>query len=988
MFYGIIKHGDRMHALGIDAGSTTIKFVLIDNDDNIIYKKYERHNSKIIYTILKMLKHLEKKYGNIDLKLALTGSAALGFAKNMEIEFIQEVYSTSKVVSKYYANTDVVIELGGEDAKILFLGGNLELRMNGTCAGGTGSFIDQMAVLLNVSLKELDELANNYNKIYPIASRCGVFAKSDIQPLLNQGASKSDLAASVMQAVVDQTIVGLAQGRKIEGNVLFLGGPLTYNKSLKKRFIETLALSKQQVVKCDISLFLVALGSALFAKESKTKYQIQDLISLFTNFENNSFNTPNKPLFESEKDLVNFRKRHQKNEVGILNAKNFKGNVYIGIDAGSTTTKIVAINEDNEIVFNYYSGNKGNPLELIKNVLIDFYKQNECAIIKGSVVTGYGEELIKNAFKIDKGIVETMAHFKAASHFNKNVDFIIDIGGQDIKCFKIKNNSIDTIMLNEACSSGCGSFLSTLAEALGYNLQDFCEMALTSKRPVDLGSRCTVFMNSSIKQAQKEGATPSDIAAGLSISIVKNALYKVIRTVDATKIGNDIVVQGGTFLNDAVLRSFEVETKTEVIRPNIAGLMGAYGAALYAKTIEGDKSDIISLSELELFTNTSRVTNCNLCTSKCSLTINNFGSERKFISGNRCERPLGYKRNMEIPDIYKIKYEKLREYQTSSNSGINIGIPLVLNMFEFLPFWYGVFNYLGCNITLSDESSNHLYKKGYDTISSDTICYPAKLAHGHIESLITKKIKHIFYPCMGYNSNEQQGDNYYNCPVVAYYPEVLEKNMNSIKKIKFLKPYLNINNKKNLINGIYNELKPFMRVNKLQIRRGVEAGFKEYAGYKEFIMSETNNIIDYSKRNNLDIIMLVGRPYHIDPEINHGINKLITGYGYSIISEDGVLRNKEKLDINVLNQWTFQSRLFNAAKFITKEENIHLVQLVSFGCGIDAVTTDEVSSIIEENNKLYTSLKIDEINNLGANKIRLRSLFSKLEEDKKWLKTK
>ena len=969
------------YSLGIDAGSTTVKFVLLDSNNKIVYKEYKIHSSRVIEVIGDMFKRMYKKMGNIDVKIAFTGSASLGFSKALKIDFIQEVYSTNRIVSELYPKTDVVIELGGEDAKILFLGDNFELRMNGTCAGGTGSFISQMAVLLDVDVSKLDDMALSYKKIYPIASRCGVFAKSDVQPLLNQGANKNDIAASIMQAVVDQTIVGLAQGRAIKGNILFLGGPLHYNKSLKNRFIETLKLEHQQVVKCNVELFLVALGAATYASGTKKKYSLEKLMDMFKNVVNDSFTTANAPLFESKEDMNDFFERHENNNVKISNKSNYKGDVYLGIDAGSTTIKVVAINEADEIVYNYYSSNKGNPLDLLKIILTEFYETNPNARILSSVVTGYGEELIKNAFQIDVGIVETMAHYKAAKHFNPNVDFIIDIGGQDIKCFKIKNDAIDSIMLNEACSSGCGSFISTLASSMGYPLEEFCKMALRSKKPVDLGSRCTVFMNSSIKQAQKEGASADDIAAGLSISIVKNALYKVIRTNDAKNIGKNIVVQGGTFLNDAVLRSFELETGANVVRPNIAGLMGAYGAALIAKEHVLDKSTILDLEELNKFSHTSISTNCKMCTSKCPLTINTFGENRKFISGNRCERPLGYKVDMEIPDIYKIKYQKIRSYEIANNDGPEIGIPLILNMFELLPLWYGIFKYLGFNIRISDESNTELYKSGYDTIPSDTICYPAKLSHGHIESLIKSGVKYIFYPAMGYNVNEHMSDNFYNCPVVAYYPEILEKNMPRIKKVEFIKPYLNVNDEKNLQTVLYKELNKIQKISKGKIKKAIIEGFKAYNEYKEFVRTEVINIVNYSREHDIKMILLAGRPYHIDPEINHGLNKLITGFGYSIISEDGFLPARDKIALNVLNQWTFQARLFRAAKSILKEDDINFVQLVSFGCGIDAITTDEISEILEKHNKLYTSLKIDEINNLGASKIRLRSLFSKIESD-------
>ena len=972
-----------IYSLGIDVGSTTVKTVIIDEKKNIIYSEYQRHFSKVRETVKTQLEAVQEKYPNDTFKICMTGSAGLGLATGAEIPFVQEVNSAFIAVKERIPDADAVIELGGEDAKIIFLTGGVEQRMNGSCAGGTGAFIDQMATLLGVTVTEMDNMSLCAQKVYPIASRCGVFAKSDIQPLLNQGAKREDICASIFQAVVDQTVSGLAQGRIIEGKVLFLGGPLSFLKGLRKAFIDTLGLKEgETAVFPEEAPVFVALGCALFAFNSHDDFTIKSVIKKIENAKTGNGIVTGQPLFNSKAEYEEFILRHKKCDLEYADLHTYKGNAYLGIDAGSTTTKLILITEDCRILYQHYSSNKGQPLDRIADKLKKIYSEMNPEIkIAGSAVTGYGEDLIKAGLSIDFGIVETVAHFKAASYFCPEVDFIIDIGGQDIKCFKIKNHSIDSIMLNEACSSGCGSFIQTFALALGYDIADFASLGLFAENPVDLGSRCTVFMNSSVKQAQKDGATVEDISAGLSSSIIKNAVYKVIRAKSPEELGKNIVVQGGTFLNDAVLRAFEMEMGRNVIRPAISGLMGAFGAALYAKEKTNGSSSTISKELLENFSYTSKSAQCGGCTAKCGLNIITFADGRKFISGNRCERGAGKAISSENESLYDFKYNLLLSMfeQHVENPKAKVGLPLALNFYELIPFWKTLFNELGFETIISDESSRDIYYLGQHTIPSDTVCYPAKLTHGHIESLLNKNVDSIFYPCMSYNIDEGESDNHFNCPVVAYYPELLIANNPRLNSDNFIYPYMDLNREKNVTSVMYEILKKY-GIKKPQVKQAVKKSYEKLADYRNEIFNRGNQIISKARENGQKIIVLSGRPYHIDKEINHGIQKLITSLGMAVVSEDAVFQYGHYPNPGVLNQWSYHARLYRAAQYVTTQPDMQLVQLVSFGCGIDAITTDEVREILESKGKLYTQLKIDEINNLGAAKIRLRSLVAAMED--------
>ena len=976
---------DKIYNLGIDVGSTTVKTVILD-DDEIIYNKYERHFSKVKETVAEQLKIIRDKFKGEKFKIAITGSAGLGIANTSGIEFVQEVYSAFVAVNKSYPDTDVVVELGGEDAKIIFLTGGEEQRINGSCAGRTGAFIDQMATLLGVTPDELNELSLKAEKIYPIASRCGVFAKSDIQPLLNQGAKKEDIAASIYQAVVDQTVSGLAQGRKIEGKVLFLGGPLSFLSGLRKAFVTTLKLDNENAVFPELAPCFMAYGSAIQAGQIAEPMTIDEALERILNAKTADNIVVGEPLFNSKEEYHDFVERHKKSDLKYEDINTYEGDAYLGIDAGSTTTKLVLITPDGKLLYNHYCSNKGQPLDIITEKIKEIYKLSDDRInIVSSAVTGYGEDLIKAGLGIDYGIVETVAHFKAAAHFCPDVDFIIDIGGQDIKCFKIKNNAIDSIMLNEACSSGCGSFIQTFAQAMGYEIADFANLGLFAKAPVELGSRCTVFMNSSVKQAQKDGASVEDISAGLSSSIIKNAIYKVIRAKSPEELGKNIVVQGGTFLNDAVLRSFELEMGRNVTRPAIAGLMGAFGCALYAKEkakADGKKkSNIISSDEIESFSYTQTSAQCGRCGANCNLTIIRFSDGHRFISGNRCEKGAGIKTENLPLNMFEHKYDIIRYYENikPENPIAKVGIPLVLSFYDMLPFFHTMFTALGFEVVLSEESTRETYYKGQQTIPSDTVCYPAKLAHGHIESLLEKGVDFIFYPCMSYNVDEGGSDNHYNCPVVAYYPELLKANMPVLNDDNFITPYVDINKKNHTAKAVSRALKKY-GITKSMVYDVLDKAYSNEVRYRRGIETKAKEIIADARSKGQKIIVLAGRPYHIDPEINHGIHKLITSLGLAVITEDSVSNLIDVPPLDVLNQWTYHSRLYRAAEYVSTQPDMQLVQLVSFGCGIDAVTTDEVRAILEENGKLYTQLKIDEINNLGAAKIRMRSLVASLEE--------
>lgn len=968
-----------MLKLGLDIGSTTIKCVVLDEENKIIYSTYERHYSQITEKIAEILATVRSKVKGVEnAAVALSGSAGMGVAESSNIDFVQEVYATRVATNTFIPGTDVVIELGGEDAKILFLTNGLEVRMNGTCAGGTGAFIDQMATLLNVPLEDLDELAKQYEKTYTIASRCGVFAKTDIQPLLNQGARKSDIAESIFNAVVSQTVAGLAQGREIEGQVVYLGGPLTFMSELRNCFDRTL---NTKGICPENSLYFVACGAALCAEKPIDFDKVIEEVKNYRGSGNFAFNPP---LFKDEEDYKKFSDRHAKATVLQKELKGYKGKAYVGMDAGSTTVKGVVLNDDGELLYSKYLPSKGNPVEIIKGFLEEVYAINPEINIVSSAVTGYGEEIIKNAFDVDYGIVETIAHFTAAKYFMPDVEFIIDIGGQDIKCFKIHNGAIDNIFLNEACSSGCGSFLQTFANALGYEIADFAKLGLFAKRPVDLGSRCTVFMNSSVKQAQKDGATIEDISAGLSLSVVKNALYKVIRASSPDELGKRVVVQGGTFLNDAVLRAFEQEMGVEVVRPNIAGLMGAYGAALYSKNKSkgNGKSKLANKETLKNFVHDIKVTNCGMCSNNCRLTINSFGGGRRFIAGNRCERPITKKSQSNELNMYALKLKLLEEYKPVEGLRGKLGMPMALNMFEMYPFWYRFFTELKFEVFHSPFSTRKIYQRGQQTIPSDTICFPAKLVHGHIQTLIDEGAETIFYPCMSYNFDEHLGDNHYNCPVVAYYPEVINNNMKDVQKICFIKEYFGVHMPKHFPQKAYEALsKYFPDLTLNEVRKAAKLAYDEQDKYRKKVIAKGNEIIEKAEKEGKKIMVLAGRPYHVDPEINHGIDKLISSFNVAIVSEDVVSPRVEKFHTNVLNQWTYHSRLYAAAKYVTTRKDMELIQLVSFGCGVDAITTDEVREILEKEGKIYTQIKIDEITNLGAVKIRIRSLLAAIDND-------
>lgn len=967
--------------IGLDIGSTTIKCVVIDEHNQIVYTTYERHYSQIAEKAAELLSFLQQDIlGSSRASIMISGSAGMGLADRLSIPFIQEVYATRVATKTLVPDCDVVIELGGEDAKILFFNQGLEVRMNGSCAGGTGAFIDQMASLLNIPIEQFDALARQAQRTYTIASRCGVFAKSDIQPLLNQGAHKADIASSILQAVVNQTITGLAQGRPITGNAVYLGGPLTFMSSLRHHFDATLNLKGT----CpQNSLLFVAMGAALCATGEMDLTTVVEGLRKEKVFDGVSYLDP---LFRTQQEWDAFSARHAQNTVETVPYDPARPVSYLGIDAGSTTIKVVLLNDKKQIVFSHYTNNEGSPTQVILDTLKRVYEQFPGIEIQGSAVTGYGEHLIEHAFSVDYGIVETVAHLTAAQYFCPEVDFVIDIGGQDIKCFRIRNGSVDSIYLNEACSSGCGSFLQTFASSLSTDIEQFSKEGLFASYPVDLGSRCTVFMNSSVKQAQKEGIGRPDISAGLAISVVKNALYKVIRTTSTEALGRKIVVQGGTFHNDAVLRAFERELGREVIRPTISGLMGAYGAALYASHRHLESSTLLSYSELELFSHIVKHVTCNLCTNACRLTVNTFASGEKYISGNRCSRPLKGIQGKKEMNLVAWKLDQLRKldlFDTSKVDRHTIGIPLGLNNYELIYFWKPFFETFGLQILLSPLSTRRLYLSGQASVTSDTLCFPAKLMHGHIQSLLDAGVSRIFYPVMSYNIDDHQSDNRFNCPVVAYYPETLNASMDELKEIDFIRPPIDLERIGKYPKKMLRELKKYFPDMTLPLfREAVQAGWRGYSEYRESLIDAGRNIIREAQEDAKQLIILAGRPYHIDPEVLHGIDTLLTGLGCAVITEDALPVSSERIDTKVLNQWTYHARLYNAAKIAGESDSMALVQLVSFGCGVDAITTDEIRQMLESKGKMYTQLKIDEITNLGAVTIRIRSLLSALKEER------
>ena len=981
------------YKLGIDVGSTTIKVVALDSYNKVIYNDYRRHFSDIKNTLIDSLEECFKKIGNFDLKITVTGSGGIGVAQWLQCDFQQEVIACTRAVEEFINKTDVVIELGGEDAKITYLKGGIDQRMNGTCAGGTGAFIDQMAILLNTDAQGLNILARDAENIYPIASRCGVFAKTDIQPLINEGAKKSDIAVSIFQAVVDQTISGLACGKPIRGKVTFLGGPLHFLDSLRERFIKTLNLKEGEYFVPENSEIYVALGAAILSENNEiisSKELIKKLNSISEKEIEDNFL---EPLFKNDKEYFDFKKRHDSSVVPKSDLKTYKGNIFLGIDVGSTTTKAVVLGQNGELLYSSYNNNEGSPLNKTLEILKELYILiNKDTRIAKATVTGYGEGLIKGALGIDIGEIETICHFRGAKEFMPNVEFILDIGGQDMKALMIKDGVINNILLNEACSSGCGSFIEGFSKSLGISIDEFAKLAISSKRPVDLGSRCTVFMNSKVKQVQKEGVSVSDISAGLSYSVIKNALYKVIKIRNFDELGKNIIVQGGTFYNDGILRSFEKITGINVVRPEIAGLMGAYGAALISKENhkENEISTIITRDKINDFTIETSCERCGICGNNCLLTINKFSETEKYITGNRCERPLGeIAKKKNVPNLYKYKLKRIFSYKPLSKEEAirgEIGIPRVLNMYENYPFWFTFLTKLKFKVVLSPISNKGIFKLGIETIPSESACYPAKISHGHIMYLINKGLKIIFYPCVPYEYKEDSGaNNHYNCPMVTSYPDVIKNNIDDLKEknIKYLSPFLSLHNKEKLYKRLYEIFEEF-NVTKKEIIEAVDAAFNERENVVSDIRKKGEETLKYIEEHKMKGIVLSGRPYHIDPEINHGLTDIITSFNMAVLTEDSVahLGNLER-PIRVVDQWMYHTRLYRAAAFVKERTDLELIQLTSFGCGLDAVTSDQVAEILASRGKMYTLIKIDEGSNLGAVKIRIRSLKSAMEEREK-----
>ena len=982
-----------MLRIGIDIGSTTVKVVVINEKDEMLFSRYERHYSEILETVKKLVSEAHDEIGDASVSAMITGSGGVALSEAVGIPFIQEVVATANAIESVIPQTDVAIELGGEDAKIIYFeGGNAEERMNGICAGGTGSFIDQMASLLQTDAGGLNELAKSHKIIYPIASRCGVFAKTDIQPLINEGAAREDLAASIFQAVVNQTISGLACGKPIRGHVAFLGGPLHFLSELRERFIKTLKLTDETAILPENSHLFAAFGSAISADEKDARPFSEMIDNIGKNNTLAVEIARLSPLFNDEEEYKKFSERHKKASVPKKELSEYKGNAFLGIDAGSTTTKIALVADDGSLLYSYYAGNEGNPLKVVIKSLNELYDIMPDGVeIKYSCVTGYGEGLIKAALMVDLGYIETVAHYKAAAFFKPDVDFILDIGGQDMKCIRIKDGVIESVLLNEACSSGCGSFIETFAKSLNFSVQDFAKEALFAKNPIDLGSRCTVFMNSRVKQAQKEGAAVSDISAGLAYSVIKNALLKVIKISDPKALGKSIVVQGGTFYNDAVLKSFELISEREAVRPDIAGIMGAFGAGLIArnKYSEDKKTTLISRDAMNALEIKTSLVRCGGCTNNCLLTINNFSGGRRFITGNRCEKGLGKeKSSKDVPNLFDYKFHRLFDYkpldEDKAPRGV-IGIPRVLNMYEDYPFWFTFFTELGFSVKLSPVSSKKIYEEGMESIPSESVCYPAKLAHGHIMDLINDGVKRIFYPGVPYERKDiMAADNNYNCPIVASYTENIKNNVEELRteNIEFINPFLSLANKDVVKKRMFEELSRY-GVDKNEINNAVDKGWQEWTAFREDMHKKGEETLKYIESHNMTGIVLAGRPYHTDPEVNHGIPELIASYNMAVFTEDSVshLGHVER-PLVVRDQWAYHSRLYEAAAFVKTRDDLELIQLNSFGCGLDAVTTDEVKDILVAAGKIYTTLKIDEVSNLGAARIRVRSLIAAIEDRK------
>lgn len=981
--------------IGIDVGSTTVKFVVLNKKCEILYSEYRRHFSDTKKTIKDLMNEVLEKFPNSNFTINMTGSGAITLAKYLDVPFVQEVIACKNAIKKYASSTDVAIELGGEDAKIIYFDQTIEQRMNGSCAGGTGAFLDQMAVLLNTTTDGLNDLARGGKTIYPIASRCGVFAKTDVQPLLNEGAKREDVALSILQAVVNQTIQGLACGRPIKGNVIFLGGPLNYLDMLRERFIKTLNLSEDEVIIPEDARLFVCIGSVLDSSKSKIMTN-EDLVKLMKRFSyfRESESKDLAPLFKDKKDYDKFVKRHAKDSVKRKDISTYSGDVFVGIDAGSTTCKVVAIASDGSLLYENYKSNMGTPVDTCRGMILDLYsKLGKNTVIRSSGSTGYGEMLIKAAFNLDISEIETMAHFEAANYFLPGVESIIDIGGQDMKYIKIKDGAVSSIMLNEACSSGCGSFIETLAKSLKMDVSDFVKYAIESKSPIDLGSRCTVFMNSKIKQTQKEGRPLSDIFAGLSYSVIRNAIQKVMKIRDVSTLGEKIVVQGGTFMNDAVLKAFENITGKEVIRPDIAGLMGAYGVALIALNNfnEYEDKDVVSgilspndIENLKIKTTNAR---CGRCENNCSLTINMFGKKR-FISGNRCERGSGNNGSASLlPNMYSWKYDRLFSYkpldEDKAYRGV-IGIPRVLNMYEDYPLWFTLFTKLGFRVVISDHSNRQIFEKGINSMPSESVCYPAKMVHGHIINLIEKGVKTIFYPCIMYEKKEfKNQDNCYNCPIVQSYSEAIKLNEDELvnNNICYINPFLPLDEDKLLKRLL--EVDEFKKYNftKNELKSAIKEAFLEQDKFKDDVRKKGEEFLKYIDEHGEKAIVLAGRPYHLDKEINHGIDTMINSLGLAVLTEDSICHlSKLESNLRVVNQWTYHSRVYHAADVVSRYNNLELVNLNFFGCGLDAIVTDQAEEILRRNNKLYTTIKIDEINNLGAAKIRIRSLIASMNK--------
>ncbi|MCR4672396.1 MAG: 2-hydroxyacyl-CoA dehydratase [Lachnospiraceae bacterium] len=978
---------NKTYLLGIDVGSTTVKAAIIDEDDNVLFSDYERHFANIRETLLDLMQKAYAKLGDVTIHSVITGSGGLSISKYIGVPFVQEVISVSTALRHFAPKTDVAIELGGEDAKIIYFeNGNVEQRMNGICAGGTGSFIDQMASLLETDALGLNNYAKNYKAIYQIAARCGVFAKSDIQPLINEGASREDLSASIFQAVVNQTISGLACGKPIRGHVAFLGGPLHFLPELKNSFIRTLNLTDEYIVDPENSHLFAAMGAAMSYKEDVTT-SLGKLVDLLSADISITAETPRMdPLFADETEYEEFKKRHSVHQVAKGNLAEYSGNCYLGIDAGSTTTKLAIVAEDGTLLYSFYSNNNGSPIKTTQRAVKEIMDIiPETAHIVRSCSTGYGEALLKSALMLEEGEVETISHYYAAAFFEPEVDCILDIGGQDMKCIKIKDHTVDNVLLNEACSSGCGSFIETFAKSLDHPVEEFARIAVTAQHPIDLGSRCTVFMNSNVKQAQKEGASVADISAGLAYSVIKNALYKVIKLTDPKELGEKVVVQGGTFYNDAVLRAFELVSGCTAIRPDIAGIMGAFGAALIARDrYNGQPSTMLSLQEIVDLEYTTRMTRCGGCTNNCRLTVNIFSGNRRFISGNRCEVGLGRaKEKDDVPNLFTYKYERVFGYTPRDEADAprgTVGIPRVLNMYENYPFWFTFFNELGFRVVLSPQSTHEIYNLGIESIPSESVCYPAKLVHGHIMWLLKQGVKFIFYPSIPYERKETVGStNNYNCPIVTSYSENIRNNVEELRdpSINFMNPFLSLESEKIVSERLESEFSGQFGLNKGEIRSAVSKAWAELTKAHSDMQRKGEETLGFLKENNMKGIVLAGRPYHIDKEINHGIPELITSYGIAVLTEDSVshLANPDR-PLIVSDQWMYHSRLYCAAEFVKTQPHLELVQLNSFGCGLDAVTTDQVRDILNGSGRLYTCLKIDEVSNLGSARIRIRSLIA------------